>query len=232
MSDLFLFGAFPYLATALAVAGLAQRYRSFRSTVGTRSTQLLESRLLYWGSLPWHPAILAILAAHLAAAVAPGPVGRLLGSPLRLQVLEVSGMALGALAVVGIAVLLVRRFAVTCATTPMDWVVLSLLLLQAATGLFIAYALRWGSVWYLHTAAPWLASLARLSPEVDRMAALPPVVKVHALNAFLLLALVPFSRLVHVTRFPLSYLWRPPQVVIWNRPPVAGHPRSGSATRP
>jgi nitrate reductase gamma subunit len=83
--------------------------------------------------------------------------------------------------------------------------------------MFVAFALRWGSVWYLHTAAPWLASLARLAPDVTRMAVLPWVVKVHALNAFLLLALVPLTRLIHATRIPLSYLWRPPQRVVWRR---------------
>jgi nitrate reductase gamma subunit len=217
MSDPFLFGVLPYLAVAVAAVGLVQRHRARSGAVGARSSQLLESRLLYWGSVPWHAAILAILAAHLAATVAPGAMGLVLGAPLRRYVLEVTGLALGGLAVAGIAVLLVRRAAVACATTAMDLVVLALLLLQAASGLYVAYALRWGSAWYLHTAAPWLASLARLSPEVERMAALPWIVKVHALNAFALLALVPFSRLVHVTRIPLSYLWRPPQLVVWRR---------------
>ena len=62
MLDAFLFGVFPYLALALAVGGTLYRRRALRDTLGARSTQLLESRLLYWGSLPWHPAILVILA--------------------------------------------------------------------------------------------------------------------------------------------------------------------------
>lgn len=217
MSDLFLFGAFPYLAVAACVGGVVYRRRALRSTVTTRSSQLLEGKLLFWGSVPWHHAILAILVAHAAAAVAPGAWGRLLGEPSRLYALEITGLALGAMAALGVALLLVRRASLRRVTTPMDWTVLLLLALQAATGLYVAYALRWGSVWYLHTAAPWLASLARLAPQVDAMAVLPAVVKVHALNAFVLLALLPFSRLVHATSIPLSYLWRPPQVVVWRR---------------
>lgn len=220
MSDLFLFGVFPYLAVALAVGGSVYRYRALRSTVTTRSSQLLEGRLLFWGSVPWHYAILAILLAHAAAALAPGAWGRLLGSPVRLYVLEITGLALGALALLGIALLLIRRAALRRTSGAMDWVVLALLALQAGTGLYIAYALRWGSLWYLHTAAPWLASLARLSPRIDRMAVLPPVVKLHAVNAFVLVALLPLSRLVHVTSIPVSYLWRARQVVIWRRKPT------------
>lgn len=219
MIDRFLFGVLPYLAAALAAAGLAYRLRVLPGTVSARSSQLVEGRLLYWGSVPWHLGVLLILAAHLLAAIAPGAWGRLLGSPARLVALEVTGLALGALCVLGVCVLLHRRLgrARATSTTAMDLAVLLLLLAQAVTGVWIAYGLRWGSVWYLHAAAPWLASLVRLAPEVDRMAVLPLVVKVHAVNAFVLLALVPISRLVHATTFPLSYLWRAPQVVVWRR---------------
>jgi nitrate reductase gamma subunit len=221
MSDLLLFGVVPYLAVALAVGGTLYRYRTLRSTVTARSSQLLEGRLLYWGSVSWHWAILVILLAHLLAAVFPGAWGRLLGSPARLFFLEVSGLALGALALLGLLLLVVRRLATRVPTGARDWIVLLLLLLQAATGLWIAFALRWGSAWYLHTAAPWLASLVRLSPRIDEMAVLPWVVKLHAVNGFVLVALLPLTRLVHATVIPVSYLWRPPQLVIWRRAPAS-----------
>jgi nitrate reductase gamma subunit len=32
-----------------------------------------------------------------------------------------------------------------------------------------------------------------------------------------LILLLPFTRLVHLLTFPITYLWRPYQVVIWNR---------------
>lgn len=217
MSDLFLFGVVPYLAVALAVGGTVYRYRALRSTVTARSSQLLEGRLLFWGSVPWHYAILVILLAHVAAAVFPGTWARLLGSPVRLFALEVTGLALGALALLGLLALIARRPSLASTTSTMDWVVLLLLLLQAASGLWVAFTLRWGSAWYLHTAAPWLASLVRFSPRIDTMVVLPGVVKVHAVNAFVLVALLPLSRLVHATVIPLSYLRRPPQLVIWRR---------------
>ena len=222
MSDLFLFGVFPYVAVALAAVGTAYRYRRLRFTVTPRSSQLVEGRLLRWGSLAWHPAILAILLAHLGAALFPAAWGRLLGDPARLVALEATGLALGALALLGILVLLARRAVLRTPAGGMDWVVLGALAVQAATGVWIAWGLRWGSVWYLAVAAPWLSSLARLSPQVAGMAVLPWVVKVHALNAFLLLALLPFSRLIHLTVVPIPYLWRPPQLVVWRRAPSPG----------
>jgi nitrate reductase gamma subunit len=218
MTDLILFAVFPYVAVALAIAVGIYRYAVDRYSWSSQSSQFLESRALFWGSVPWHYAILLILLAHLLAFLFPEGWGELLGRPLRLYLLEISGMALGLATVIAIVLLIVRRGIndrVATVTSVIDWFLLVGLLLQVATGVYIAFTLRWGSVWYLHTAAPWLWSLLKLDPQVQYLAVLPMVVKVHAFNAFFLVALFPFSRLVHVVSVPLSYLARPYQVVVW-----------------
>jgi nitrate reductase gamma subunit len=220
MRDLILFGAFPYVAVALAVGAGLYRYFIDRYSWSSQSSQFLENRTLFWGSVPWHYAILIILLAHLVAFLFPTAWGALMGRPLRLYLLEVTGMALGVSTVIAVALLIVRRATnarVSAVTSVIDWVVLASLLLQVATGVYIAFTLRWGSVWYLHTATPWLWSLVKLDPQVQYLAVLPGVVKVHAFNAFVLLALFPFSRLVHIVSVPLTYLVRPYQVVTWYR---------------
>lgn len=220
MSDMILFGVFPYVAVALLVGVGCYRYCCDRYSWSSQSSQFLESRLLFWGSVPWHFAILVILLAHFLAFLFPSGWGVLLGRPLRLYLLEVTGMALGLSTVIAVALLLVRRVAnarVSAVTSKVDWLVLVALLVQVATGLYIAFSLRWGSVWYLHTATPWLWSLVKFDPQIQYLAALPAVVKLHAFNAFLIIALFPFSRLVHVVSVPLTYLARPYQVVIWYR---------------
>lgn len=220
MTDLILFAVFPYVAVALAIAVGIYRYTIDRYSWSSQSSQFLESRALFWGSVPWHYAILLILLAHLLAFLFPAGWGALMGKPLRLYLLEISGMALGLVTVIAIALLIVRRAAnerVATVTSVVDWFLLAALLIQVATGVWIAFTLRWGSVWYLHTAAPWLWSLVKFDPQVQYLAVLPWVVKVHAVNAFVLVALFPFSRLVHVVSVPLTYLARPYQVVVWYR---------------
>ena len=220
MLDTILFAIFPYVAVALAVIVGLIRYFSDRYSFSSHSSQFLESKTLYWGSVPWHLAILLVLAAHLLAFLFPTAWGALAGRPLRLYLLEVTGLALGVTTVIGVALLLLRRAGnerVSVVSSPMDFVVLGLLLVQVATGVWIAFTLRWGSVWYLHTATPWLWSLLKFDPQVQYLAALPWIVKVHAVNAFLLIALFPFSRLVHIVTVPLEYLGRSAQLVVWNR---------------
>lgn len=220
MRDLILFAVIPYVALALAVSGGLYRYLVDRYSWSAQSSQFLESRVLYWGSMPWHYAILVILLAHLLAFLFPAGWSALLGRPTRLYLFEVAGLALGVITVLSVFLLLLRRTLharVAAVTSKIDWLLLACLLLQVATGVYIAFALRWGSAWYPYTAAPWLWSLLRLDPQVQYVAVLPAVVKVHAVNAFVLLALFPFSRLVHIVSVPLSYLARPYQVVIWHR---------------
>ncbi|HUJ28003.1 MAG TPA: respiratory nitrate reductase subunit gamma [Myxococcales bacterium] len=222
MSEHFLFGVFPYLALVVAIAGGLYRALRLRDTLTARSSQLLESRLQRPAANAWHWAIVAILLAHLFALVLPGPFAALLGSPARTYVLEVIGLALGLLAFCGVALLVVRRLvSLTHSTAFTDWLLLAALLVQAGTGVYTAFALRFGSAWFLHTATPWLASIFTLQPELTRIHVLPLVVKIHFFNAFVLLALLPLSRLMHVLTVPLPYLWRPPQIVSWRHP----HPR-------
>lgn len=220
MSDMILFGAFPYVAVALLVGVGIYRYCVDRYSWSSQSSQFLESRILYWGSVPWHYAILAILIAHFLAFLFPAGWGVILGRPIRLYLLEVTGLGLGVSTLIAICLLVFRRALnprVSAVTSFIDWLVLAALLVQVATGVYIAFTLRWGSVWYLHTVTPWLWSLVKLNPQVQYLAVMPAVVKLHAFNAFLILALFPFSRLVHVVSVPLTYLSRPYQVVIWNR---------------
>jgi nitrate reductase gamma subunit len=71
-----------------------------------------------------------------------------------------------------------------------------------------------------------LWSVVRLSPDVTVVAAMPWLVKLHIVNAFVLIAFFPFTRLVHILVAPNPYLWRKPQVVRWYRRPTAGEAHS------
>ena len=108
----------------------------------------------------------------------------------------------------------------------MDWVLLAVLLVQVALGFYVSLVYRWGADWYVDTAVPWLVSLVSLNPQTQYVSSLPWVVKLHMLTGFLVIALFPFSRLVHLIMFPFWYLWRPYQLVIRNCPIAAASGRT------
>ncbi|NJO55849.1 MAG: c-type cytochrome [Rhodospirillales bacterium] len=63
------------------------------------------------------------------------------------------------------------------------------------------------------TAAPWFASLWRLSPQPELMASAPLLSKIHILLAFAFAAYFPFTKLIHAWTLPVNYLVRPYQVL-------------------
>ncbi len=218
--DTVLFVAFPYAAVLLAVLVGFYRYFNDRFSYSSFSSQFLENRALFWGSVPWHFGVIIILLAHFVAFLFPGAWARLIAAPERLQTLEVIGLALALTATTALALLIIRRLLnarIFTVTSAMDWVLLGALLAQMVLGFWVALFFRWGSDWYLHTAVPWLESLVTFSPDSQFVTSLPWVVKLHMLGGFVIIALFPFTRLVHLVTFPVTYLWRPYQVVIWNR---------------
>ena len=220
MIDLFLFGIFPYVAIVVAVGGVIWRYLTNQFTFSSISSQFLESRQLFWGSVPWHYGIIIILLGHLVGILFPKGVMAFNSVPVRLYILEGTALALGLLVLAGIILLLLRRGTnsrVRVMTSSMDLVLLLLLLLSVITGVGNAIFYRWGAAWYVQTATPYFWSVVTLSPKVEYMASLPVLVKIHAVTALVLVAIFPFTRLVHMVAVPLGYLWRPYQIVMWNR---------------
>ncbi|MEW6731143.1 MAG: respiratory nitrate reductase subunit gamma [Acidobacteriota bacterium] len=231
MFDYLLFVIFPYAALTLAVVVTVQRYRQRGFTYTSLSSQFLEGKELFYGSVPWHYGIMAVLMGHCIGILFPKQVLAFNGVPWRLYILESTGLLFGLLSLIGLVSLIIRRITsprIRVVTSALDIVLLLLLLSQVALGVYTAIFYRWGSSWYAATAVPYLYSLFTLKPDLVNITPLPWSIKLHIINAYLLIAVFPFSRLVHMLVVPIHYLWRPFQVVIWNRP----RRRVNAKTRP
>lgn len=218
MLNSFIFVVMPYTALALLIFVTPYRFCSNRLTWSAYSTQFLERNVLFWGINPWHYGILPVLAAHFLGVVAPGPMKAFLGNQRNLVIFESIGLALGLFAVFGCLALLLRRVNTPLlkrVTFASDWVLLYLLAAQSLSGVYIATSMRWGSQWYLHTAAPYLWSLATFNPQIEYMTDFPLVFKLHAACAFLIVALLPFTKLVHLLYVPFRFLIDPPILYKW-----------------
>jgi nitrate reductase gamma subunit len=215
-----LFGIFPYIALTLAVAVTAYRmvYRPF--SVSAQSSQLLEQKRLFFGSVAMHWGLVIVLLGHLAALLLPKGLLLWNAVPVRLYLLEITGLALGIWALFGTYLLLARRISVArvrSASTPMDYLVLVVILISALTGVLTAVLYRYGSFWFPAVMTPYLWSILTLQPRPELIRDLPFWTQLHVFNFWLFLAVFPFSRLVHVITVPLGYALRPWQIVIWVR---------------
>ncbi len=219
MHDDLLFGILPYVAMGVFLLMTIQRYRQRTFTYSSLSSQFLENRQHFWGSVPFHYGLLFVLFLHLAGLFIPDVILAWNAAPLRLFITEATGLAMAVITLVGLVNIVLRRLndsKTRTVTTVSDWIVYGLIGVQVITGISVALFHGWGSSWFATSLTPWLWSLVTLQPEVGYVSALPWMVKLHVVNAWLLIGFFPFTRLVHVLVVPNPYLWRRTQVVIWN----------------
>lgn len=230
MSDQIILVVFPYVAVALAVVVSIVRYRTDKFKFSSLSSQFLEGNHLFWGSALWHYGILFVLAGHLVGFFFPKELLMFNSVPIRLFILETTGLAMALMAFVGLLMLIYRRFTnqrIRVVTTNTDYVVLLVLLVQVISGIAIAISLKWGSNWYATNMVPYLRSLLAFSPNLDYVATMPAIVKLHIVNAFVFIAIIPFTRFVHFLVVPLQYVFRPWQLVRWNWDPKKSRTSKG-----
>lgn len=219
--SLMLFVVLPYAALALAIIVSVLRWRVAPFSVSSLSTQLLEGRKLFWGSIPFHWGIIFILTGHIFVLFLPSAVDWWNGVPVRLYALEITGVALGLWTLFGLVVLTYRRFSVSkirVVTTPMDIVVIALLLVQVISGLWVAIGLRFGAAWATGVVVPYIWSLVVLQPKPELISPFPLVLQIHVVAFWVFLAVFPFTRLVHILTYPVMYVTKPWQKVVANVP--------------
>lgn len=221
----FLWGALPYLCLALLVSGLVWRYRYDKFGWTTRSSEIYESRLLNIASPVFHYGILFVLVGHLIGLFVPASWTDAIGvGEYAYHLLSlIGGCAAGFLALAGIALLVYRRrtnTAVFRATTRNDKLMYLVLVAAIVTGLVskLMHSSLSEGYDYRTTIAPWARGLFALDPNPALMADVPVSYRIHAVIGMLLIALVPFTRLVHMFSAPVQYLFRP-YVVYRSRDP-------------
>lgn len=216
--DLLSFAVLPYVALFTFLLVSIQRYRRNPFTYSSLSSQFLENGQHFWGLVSFHYGILALFIGHLVGLLLPRQVLWWNSRPARLYVLELSALVFGLMTLIGLCSAVHRRIFNSKArivTTTADWIVLALLILQAAAGIYIAVLHPWGSSWFAASAAPYILSVFKFNPDVSYLTTLPWSVKLHFINAWIIIAFFPFTRLVHVIVAPIPYLWRKPEVVRW-----------------
>ncbi|WP_055699623.1 MULTISPECIES: respiratory nitrate reductase subunit gamma [Streptomyces] len=236
-----LWGALPYIVFVLLVAGTIWRYRYDKFGWTTRSSQVYESRLLNIASPMFHYGILFVLVGHLVGLFVPESWTKKVGINEHTYHLFslYGGTAAGVLLVLGILLLLYRRRTNTPvfrATTANDKLMYLVLFGAIVLGMVAKLTHASGDGYnYRESIAPWARSLFTLQPDIDRMAGVPVLYEIHAVIGMALIALVPFTRLVHMFSAPVQYLFRPYVVYrskdprqVGARPERRGWERTGS----
>ena len=208
MFNNFFFVVLPYIALVMFLVGTIYNYRVTKFKISSLSSGFLEGKQLFWGSIPFHYGLLFLFFGHLIAFLIPDAVIAWNSKPVRLILLEVTGFIFGLSMLIGLIILLARRWMnarIRVVTTKMDIIVEVLLLAQVVIGLWIAYDYRWGSTWFAATLTPYLWSIFKLNPEIDAVAAMPIWIQFHIIGTYLIILLFPFSRLANAPDTAYDY---------------------------
>ena len=215
--ETFLWVLLPYIALTSFGVGHVWRYRRDGFTWTARSTQLLERRLLLVGSVAFHLGMLGVIGGHVIGILVPDPWTRALGISDRFYhwLAVIVGGAAGLLLCLGAIVLVYRRLRIDrirATTLRSDWLMYPLLLVTILLGMLATGANVVDEHHYRETVSPWFRSIFTLEPKGSLMVEVPFVFQAHVTVAWLLYAVWPYTRLVHVWSVPVSYLTRSPIV--------------------
>lgn len=215
----FAFQIFPYIAIAVLLIASWARYDRAMYTWRTGSSQLLSSRGMRIASNLFHIGILAVLAGHVVGLLTPHSVYvHLISAPQKQLLAMWVGGIFGVICLVGLVMLLWRRLfnpRIRATGAPADTMVLVLLLVQLLLGLYtIVLSTHHMDGGVMILLGEWAQHIVTFrAGAADFIAGVHWVYKAHVFLGMALFLIAPFTRLVHIWSIPISYLWRPYQIV-------------------
>jgi nitrate reductase gamma subunit len=206
------FAIYPYISLSFLIGGSIYRYVVNPHSCDSKSSEILDKDTgMFWGSNFFHYGIIFALLGHIAGLLVPQRWYDYIGITERIHLALAAGvgMVVGWAAVVGLFILVGRRLLsrrVLSTSDVTDIITLLLLLVIAGLGTYNVTFYRWENV--LHDIAPWLRSIFLFSPAYELLDKVPLTYKMHFLAVWTFFAFYPFSRLVHATSAPVTYLYR------------------------
>jgi nitrate reductase gamma subunit len=208
----------PYLTFACFVLGHLWRWRYDQFGWTSFRTPLVENLPLRLGSPLVHVGVIAVVVGHLLGLLVPRNWAAAVGiSDGAYHLISVTaGTLAGAIMLAGLVLLVARRLlhpSVRRTTTVMDVV------MYLALGIVVLLGL-WATVGvnvlghghdYRETVAVWFRGIFLLRPDPSVMAGAPLLFQLHTIAALGLIAIWPFTRLVHAWAVLIGVLWEPSQ---------------------
>src|SRR5690625_680545 len=215
MINQFLWVIFPYLCMVVFVVGHIFRYRYDQFGWTAKSSEFIEKRQLMIGSFLFHIGIIPVFLGHVSGLGIPKQWTRAVGISDHMYHLGAvwGGGFFGIVTLIGMFILTMRRFTNKTdlkLSSMSDLIVNSLLLFIVFIGVYSSLVTNNVVVGfdYRDNISVWFRTLFSLQPNANIMNSVPLAFKLHILTGFLIFAMWPFTRLVHVWSVPLNYVGR------------------------
>ncbi|MEQ6292545.1 respiratory nitrate reductase subunit gamma [Vogesella sp. GCM10023246] len=201
----FVFGIYPYIALAIFILGSLVRFEREQYSWKSESSQLLHRGSLRLGNILFHLGIIGLFFGHAVGLLTPVAVWDALGvtHSFKQVFAMTAGGIMGTLCLIGVLLLLHRRFSsdrLAANTTWRDKLVLlwilATLLLGLSTIVVSAQHLDGHEMVLLMT---WAQHVITFRGDADQfIVTASPIFKLHLFMGMSLFLIFPFTRLVHV----------------------------------
>lgn len=218
--QIFLFGVYPYIALTIAIIGTWVRFDLSQYSWKTGSTQMLRTKNMRLASNLFHVGIIVVLLGHLFGMLTPHFLYESFISAGRKQIVAVvvGGIA-GVFCWIGLVMLMWRRFMddrISNTSSFSDKLVLVLLFIQLNLGLASIFtSMQHLDGLTMMNLAGWAQDITVLRPwqAAARIEQTDLIYQLHMALGITLIAIFPFTRLIHIISAPIWYFGRRYQIV-------------------
>ena len=218
--QIFLFGVYPYIALTIAIIGTWVRFDLSQYSWKSGSTQMLRTKNMRLASNLFHVGIIVVLLGHLFGMLTPHFLYDRFISAGHKQILAVvvGGIA-GVFCWFGLAMLMWRRFTddrISNTSSFSDKLVLVLLFIQLNLGLISIFtSVKHLDGYTMMNLAGWAQDITILRPwqAAARIEQTDLIYQLHMALGITMIAIFPFTRLIHIISAPIWYFGRRYQIV-------------------
>jgi nitrate reductase gamma subunit len=201
----FIYGIYPYIALVIFLFGSLARFEREQYTWKSDSSQMLHTGNLRTGNILFHLGILGLFFGHLVGLLTPVIVWDTLGitHSFKQMIAMVAGGIFGTLCMVGLLILLHRRFSdarISAVTKTGDKVLLLWIFITLGLGLSTIFESANHSDGHMMVLLmTWAQHIVTFKGDAaEFIVAAPLLFKLHLFMGLSLFVIFPFTRLVHV----------------------------------
>lgn len=207
-----LFTYFPHIALAIFFFGLVTRFILVNRTVQAESTQLLADKQVKLGSNLFHVGIIFVFFGHLTLFIPESIYHLVMTTETKRVIALTMGSFFGLMALVGMCILVVRRYndpRIKANSSFQDYFILLLLLVEVILGLSAVAGTVTAPIEKYAALSEWAQAVVTFQPDAGDILLHHSIqYKLHIVTGLFIFMIFPYTKLMHILVFPFVYVFR------------------------
>ncbi len=207
-----LFTYFPHIALAIFFFGLVTRLVLINRTVQAESTQLLADKKVKLGSNLFHVGIIFVFFGHLTLFIPEWLYHMVMTTETKRVIALTLGSFFGLMALVGMFILVIRRYndpRIKANSSFQDYFILLLLLAEVVLGLSAVAGTVTAPIEKYAALSEWAQAVVTFQPNAGDILLHHSIqYKLHIVIGLFIFMIFPYTKLMHILVFPFVYVFR------------------------